>query len=1228
MSYYEDHILEVKPEFELEAIKGIINAGDASWADFGPKSSGGEDHIKPWENIRAAPKFNGTEWLWSYKQANYWEFFQKTIFAGTRTSGGFRDDFFLGGKLDFLGPITKEYKGKKIPEHLLAIAEINVRTGENVELYKEKLVNLWIEVQNQIKKSDASTGAYASSVYNSYSNYFEAVFKLYGEMIGIQFDILPTAYDGTLLTNYDDKYHMRYTGWSKPVSYEFADFTEILLYLYLNEQNDRRERLQQIAEEGEEASAIEIPDDGSALSEIKQAANATREGKERSGEKLSVFDRLALDALRDGDDKFFENVLRESTQCILRLNLDSYVSVNESETGPYASWPRYHESIYLDKGPAASAMNKLSYCPSAQHFLHINPLNASQLVPMIRLFKTFYNTDTNLIDREVEITFDGNIESEQWEKIDPLHPRQGVGIKSVDWSLNATNPATVRNDIEFNIVFFFQTFNDLLAPRKGVDIITGAEDSYKYEDLLLRPPVFSEKEAPEEGGDVESQCNTKKANREVYDPRFYEVKAIVGWAPPPNADQLGPLGEAMKNQQLPMFLTLIDHEFSFTQEGTFELSVKYRARLESIGSDPRLDVLSSKETKELITEIEEEIKSLQKTCGSEDTIDYYRGEAVRVREKDRDALAQTILDELQDKIYYTTIKQRELMSAIVGRNIGVDEDIPIEAMVNNLKISESNITTSIRNKLGTYKDEVLADFQKRNIDSFAENHPTAKKKREEDREAGKEPEETASPLSSGFLQDPEIAGNIVIPWFYFGDLVNAVIGNALGKEREAGATASVELENLVYLFGTFEYSLVSKLLGLTRPIHKRACLTSVPVSLELFNQWFAKKVLGGDRSTYPVMQFLRDFMADVIIPSLNKTCFDSPDFRTQWYSAGQIASKKVRKDKGETLEQFIVRGFGTEPKRDEKGYFYLVNDPSPDRGPFYWCEVPKVILKTAAISLPSDTTSPGKQGKNTLGPNPLDKLVPITHIGVKDGRRKYRGQYPSSFIDTSMWEPTGQKRLTRRKNSYDQTLRNSYHINIFYVISADNYKIFGPYGTNEDPRDNIDPSYRAIMPSRFDRDSRSGVMHLYLGADRGLVKSVTFSKVDAPYLREARIQQDSLNPLALLAATYNVNLKLIGNTIFWPGQYIFVNPIGFGSGIGHPGNISSVSNQLGLGGYHLVTQVKCYIESGRFETEVKALFEFSGDGCTPIPKSTTEGCNASATSNAKEIDSPGYKPGS
>jgi hypothetical protein len=64
--------------------------------------------------------------------------------------------------------------------------------------------------------------------------------------------------------------------------------------------------------------------------------------------------------------------------------------------------------------------------------------------------------------------------------------------------------------------------------------------------------------------------------------------------------------------------------------------------------------------------------------------------------------------------------------------------------------------------------------------------------------------------------------------------------------------------------------------------------------------------------------------------------------------------------------------------------------------------------------------------------------------------------------------------------------------------------------------------------------------------------------------------------------------------MFYPGQILYLNPIGLGSMLGSPAEKTSPAFAMGLGGYHTITQVSHFIESGKFETTVEALWTSPG----------------------------------
>jgi len=120
-------------------------------------------------------------------------------------------------------------------------------------------------------------------------------------------------------------------------------------------------------------------------------------------------------------------------------------------------------------------------------------------------------------------------------------------------------------------------------------------------------------------------------------------------------------------------------------------------------------------------------------------------------------------------------------------------------------------------------------------------------------------------------------------------------------------------------------------------------------------------------------------------------------------------------------------------------------------------------------------------------------------------------------------------------------------------------------------------------------DFDSGIYHFVLGADRGLLKRAVFNRTDQTYLREGRTNRDRSMGANQLRELYSVSLRLYGNTLIKPGQYIYVVP--YPMGFGNPRFPFTISRTLGIGGYHLVTGVHSVIDRNGYETSLTALHE-------------------------------------
>ena len=114
------------------------------------------------------------------------------------------------------------------------------------------------------------------------------------------------------------------------------------------------------------------------------------------------------------------------------------------------------------------------------------------------------------------------------------------------------------------------------------------------------------------------------------------------------------------------------------------------------------------------------------------------------------------------------------------------------------------------------------------------------------------------------------------------------------------------------------------------------------------------------------------------------------------------------------------------------------------------------------------------------------------------------------------------------------------------------------------------------------------------------------------YLREARYFNHGYNGLMQLGGVYKATIEMIGNTMFYPGMTVFIDPTSLASSGMDPtigtGNSSgpSIANALGIGGYHLITKVSSVIGPGKFNTTVEAQFYYSGDKQALILKSVKQ----------------------
>ena len=128
---------------------------------------------------------------------------------------------------------------------------------------------------------------------------------------------------------------------------------------------------------------------------------------------------------------------------------------------------------------------------------------------------------------------------------------------------------------------------------------------------------------------------------------------------------------------------------------------------------------------------------------------------------------------------------------------------------------------------------------------------------------------------------------------------------------------------------------------------------------------------------------------------------------------------------------------------------------------------------------------------------------------------------------------------------------------------------------------------RAPGSGKKKKDLGNGIFHLRASQDRGLVKSINFSRIAQP-AREAYMIVRNGQMYDELRYPHNATVEMYGNNLFMPLSCVYINPetLGFGD----PRSSNSAARRLGFGGYYCCQSVTTTFSSGELNTTLNLLF--------------------------------------
>jgi hypothetical protein len=575
-------------------------------------------------------------------------------------------------------------------------------------------------------------------------------------------------------------------------------------------------------------------------------------------------------------------------------------------------------------GNLISYINHANKTVEVNSLLNLCPEIYALLTPHIKIFRVEYSKDPDkklFPVREQEIPFPNFIDPSDIEAImNKDYGRfPGAGIKSFNWNLNGVNPAEVENNISATLKLHFQTVQDLFSLNQG---LAAGQDKPGYLDLIIKSSGVDDNnntnrtndqnhpQANRPQSDVSSECF--EAEMMSYDPRDYEIKACVGWSTPPGfatiVDQLsssrdkGPnygihLEAAINKTRLALFLTLTSHELNFNENGTVDLTVYYQARLSGLARSTKADIFAGGSTfTEDIAEIDKKLEDLNKQLGeaSKETTqsDPLNDPQVQsLREEKKKLLEQQSSLVTEDK----AVKYKKFLNRLYCTNKIYSYKVPFK----NLELLRDK-TPEDRAKAARQRvkeQEYLNGYQPQN-DAGATQTLYENAAKEISAITKKDPDQEEQKKASPYA----VTGQIInrerqIPFFYLGDLIDEILNYMVTIIDSDAARGSLQiiLSQVELLDPLLAYQIekldikcpnaksksIIKAITEVDPMRFRGLtgikfttnIGSLPISLELFQEWFINTIVKSQVETFHLLRFIKTICSSLIGKAFNSICF-------------------------------------------------------------------------------------------------------------------------------------------------------------------------------------------------------------------------------------------------------------------------------------------------------------------------------------------------------------------
>ena len=459
-----------------------------------------------------------------------------------------------------------------------------------------------------------------------------------------------------------------------------------------------------------------------------------------------------------------------------------------------------HYIMSSDTSQTSSPPSRMDVSKDLLTLLKVNNIDIASLVPKIEFYKVVRDSSGKVKDTIfIPYAYDARNYA---ENIYGNAPQRGddVGIQNVSFVYDEQNPAVAETLLGCTIDFVFANAAALVTERSRGQVIKGKKSGFRFADLFAFP-------------DTKSSDTIDRDKYDIILKVGYQLDGIM-------KNQSHEVREALKKQDKMVTLGMINYDLTLEPNGMLKVSVQYKSSNLNYFSDKRNDIFgSAKKTAKYPTTIPLVGGLLGQVEKKKDVEQAQKKTEDSAQESPEDTKAaidpQRLYDSLLD--YLSAGKTHTFNSSLVN------------GLANGEYYFSQNacFASNKKNDLKQDLSEALTKVEKADIDSILKK-----------------------------FGDGEYSGEREIKYFYFGDLIEAImVKNPEIFERMKARKFAFLLDNVAYQFIKGDRISVFN-------------IAKLPIALSFYNQWFTKNIIEKEKKIESLMSFMKGYVMNFAFAAL------------------------------------------------------------------------------------------------------------------------------------------------------------------------------------------------------------------------------------------------------------------------------------------------------------------------------------------------------------------------